>query len=417
MTSGVQRSIEVDFLRGVVLIVIALDHISGSTLSKFMLHNYAFCDAAEVFVFLGGYASAAAYDAVSSRRGSGAAMSRFLRRSVEIYRAYLVTAALMLACGALIALFGLRTPMLEQTQWQAFAAHPITMAGDIAVFRHQPYLASVLPMYALFALGVTFTVPYARLAPVVTLFGSLVMWLFAPLLGPMLPGGHAEGWPFNPFAWQLMFVFGILIRLHPAPAALYGSRTGLWLTRIALGVVLGFAFSKLVLQTQPMPGSMKQNLAPMRIVSFVAIAWLVAVVVQSGWLARLASRAAGIVNVGQQGMPCFVVGAVASLVIDTALRVSAPHSVPWVAGLIGDAFAIAAVMATAWLARERKRRIAQRVARAPQRGTRPASRAISLAPGGVRASVAVPPETAAPCLDVANASRTGEPASHTRGQY
>lgn len=365
MTGGVRRSIEVDFLRGVVLIVIALDHISGSTLAKFMLHNYAFCDAAEVFVFLGGYASAAAYGAVDARRGAGAAASRFLRRSVEIYRAYLVTAALMLACGALFALLRLHTPMLAETQWPAFAARPLAMAGNIATFRYQPYLASVLPMYTLFALSVVVAVPYARRSPVATLFGSLALWLFAPLLGPVLPSARADGWAFNPFAWQLMFVLGMLVRLHPVPAALYAGRGGAWLTRLALGVALGFAFSKLVLETQPMPGVMKQNLAPMRIVSFAAIAWLVSVAVHNGWLARLASRAQSIVNVGQQGMPCFVAGAVASLLIDTALRVSAPHRVPFVAGLLGDALAIAVVMATAWFARRRRQRIALRGAQVP----------------------------------------------------
>ncbi|HZZ02361.1 OpgC domain-containing protein, partial [Paraburkholderia sp.] len=63
------RSIEVDFFRGVVLIVIVLDHMPGSTLSHLMLHAYALCDSAEVFVFLGGYASAAAYTAVLAGRG------------------------------------------------------------------------------------------------------------------------------------------------------------------------------------------------------------------------------------------------------------------------------------------------------------------------------------------------------------
>ena len=55
MESGSGRSIEVDFFRGIVLIVIVLDHIPGSALSHLMLHAYAFCDSAEVFVFLGGY--------------------------------------------------------------------------------------------------------------------------------------------------------------------------------------------------------------------------------------------------------------------------------------------------------------------------------------------------------------------------
>ena len=73
MRSGVRRSVEVDFIRGVVLIVIAIDHVSGSALAKFTLHGYAFCDAAEVFVFLAGYASAAGYEAIGAKHGHDAA--------------------------------------------------------------------------------------------------------------------------------------------------------------------------------------------------------------------------------------------------------------------------------------------------------------------------------------------------------
>lgn len=356
MTTPIRRSIEVDFLRGVVLIVIAIDHIYGSSLTKFMLHNYAFCDAAEVFVFLGGYASAAAYVTIEANRGGRAATLRFLSRSVQIYRAYWLTAALMLASGAMIAALRLRTPMLAESEWPLFAAQPWSMIRDIALFRHQPYLAAVLPMYAFFALGASVAVPYARRAPVATLFASLVVWLSAPVLGPLLPSARAGGWGFNPFAWQFMFVCGMLARLHPVPPAFHASYTARGLTRLALGIALGFAFSKLVLQTQPMPGIMKQNLAPLRIVSFAALAWPVAVAVQRGWLRALASRMRDVVNVGQQGMPCFVAGAFISIVIDTALRVSGPHRMPFVAGLCGDALAISAVIATARLARALKRR-------------------------------------------------------------
>lgn len=350
MTTHIRRSIEVDFLRGVVLIVIALDHISGSSLARFMLHSYAFCDAAEVFVFLGGYASAAAYAAIAANRGTWSATARFLLRGVQIYRAYLLTAALMLASGAMIAALRLHTPMLAQSEWPLFVARPWTMIRDIALFRHQPYLAAVLPMYAFFAPGAAIMVPCARRLPVATLFGSLALWTFAPVLGPLLPSARANGWGFNPFAWQFMFVGGMLARLHPVPAAFHASRAGAWLTRIAVGFALGFAFSKLMLQTQPMPGAMKQNLAPLRIVSFAALAWPVAVAVQRGWLREMASRLPSVVNIGQQGMPCFVAGAVVSIIIDTALRVSAPHRMPFIAGLCGDVLAIGAVIITARMA-------------------------------------------------------------------
>src|SRR5258708_19328802 len=83
------RSIEVDFFRGVVLIVIVLDHIPGSTLSHLMLHAYALCDSAEVFVFLGGYASAAAFTAVLAGRGELAPQIRFARPRCDLHPPFL----------------------------------------------------------------------------------------------------------------------------------------------------------------------------------------------------------------------------------------------------------------------------------------------------------------------------------------
>ncbi|OXH84918.1 hypothetical protein CA831_28920, partial [Burkholderia multivorans] len=52
------RLIEVDFFRGIVLLMIVVDHIGASVLSRVTLHAFALCDAAEVFVFLGGFATA-----------------------------------------------------------------------------------------------------------------------------------------------------------------------------------------------------------------------------------------------------------------------------------------------------------------------------------------------------------------------
>ena len=139
------RSIEVDFFRGIVLIVIVLDHIPGSTLSHLMLHAYAMCDSAEVFVFLGGYASAAAYTAVLAGRGVNAAKKRFFIRCWEIYRAYLLTAVLTLVSGALLAWLNLNRPMVELTGWPPFSLQPLREALDIALLRRQPYCRACCP--------------------------------------------------------------------------------------------------------------------------------------------------------------------------------------------------------------------------------------------------------------------------------
>lgn len=348
MSTSVGRSLEVDFLRGAVLIVIAIDHISGGVLQHAMLHSYAYCDAAEVFVFLGGYASAAAYARVAAQRGEAAARRRFVKRAWEIYCAYLLAAALMLACGALLMRAPAAPPVIDDTAWPAFANHPVRTAIDIALLRRQPFLSAVLPMYVLYALAVPFAAPIARRAPTLAVSASLTVWLLAPWIGAVLPDVDGGGWPFNPFAWQLMFVFGMLCRLHPVHVTLFDSATGRRLTRAAFVVALAFAFVKLCLDVHPTPGYMKQNLASVRIVSFLSLAWLCAQAIRLGWLRTIAQRLPGVVTVGRQGLVCFVCGTVVSVAIDSALAVARVHADDWFSDLpirlLGDLSALAALL-------------------------------------------------------------------------
>ena len=63
-----QRSLEIDVFRGLVLIFIVVDHISGSVLAWTTLRNFAIADATEVFVFLAGLVTAMAYTGLARRR-------------------------------------------------------------------------------------------------------------------------------------------------------------------------------------------------------------------------------------------------------------------------------------------------------------------------------------------------------------
>ncbi|MFM0228484.1 OpgC domain-containing protein [Paraburkholderia dipogonis] len=338
------RSIEVDFFRGVVLIVIVLDHIPGSALSHLMLHAYALCDSAEVFVFLGGYASAAAYTAVLTGRGENAAKMRFVRRCWEIYRAYLLTAVLTLLSGAILASLNLNRPMVDLTGWPPFAVQPLREAFDIMLLRRQPYLSSVLPMYVIFALCVPFVVPLARRSSLMALGLSLLVWALARPLAALFSIDDVADWAFNPFAWQLMFVLGILCRVQPISERFHASRTARWFTWVAAVAVLAFAIVKLFVLTQPLPGTFKQNLSPDRVINFIVIAWLAAQFVRMGSIAWLARRLPAVVTVGRTGLVCFVAGTLVSLIVDTAT----PHMFHGFRGVLiglgGDLVAIGAVL-------------------------------------------------------------------------
>ena len=345
------RSTSVDFLRGLALIVIALDHASQSALSHLTLHTYAFCDAAEVFVFLGGYASAAAYCEMTATGGAAQAQRRFLKRSWEIYRGYLLTAALMLLCGLAMLALHIHTVVLSYTDAPLFLVRPFQTLLDIATLRRQPDLSAVLPMYIGFAACVPLVAPVVRRRPATALLASLALWLCAPSLAHLLPSADPIGWSFDPFAWQLMFMFGMLCRLHPVSAQFQASRAGLRLTWIALAVALAFAAYKLLIENQPEPGYLKQHLTFLRVVSFVSIAWLVAQLSRLGWIDRLAVALPPVVTVGRQGLTCFVWGTLISIVADTALQVAAPafhtRSQAVAAALLADLLTIAAVLSVA----------------------------------------------------------------------
>ncbi|MDR6475243.1 hypothetical protein ABIE53_005056 [Burkholderia sp. OAS925] len=344
------RSVEVDFFRGVVLIVIVLDHMPGSTLSHLMLHAYALCDSAEVFVFLGGYASAAAYTAVLATRGEKAANLRFVLRCWEIYRAYLLTALLTLLSGAVLAFLNLNHAMIELTGWSPFAAEPLHQVLEIAVLRRQPYLSSVLPMYVFYALLVPAMVPLAMRSRVAALALSAAVWWLARPLAALLSIDDIADWAFNPFAWQLMFVLGIVCRLAPVSERFHAGKAARWLTWAAVAAVLAFAAVKLSVLTQPLPGTLKQNLSVDRVINFIVIAWLAARLVRLGSIARLAQRLPAVVTVGRTGLVCFVGGTLVSLIVDTAT----PHMFHGfrgvLIGLAGDVVAIGAllILARGW---------------------------------------------------------------------
>ncbi|MGF6971165.1 hypothetical protein OKW43_008260 [Paraburkholderia sp. WC7.3g] len=376
MSRDSTRSTSVDFLRGLALIAITLDHVSHSALSHLTLHTYAFCDAAEVFVFLGGYASAAAYCALTARGGAAQAQRRFLKRSGEIYRGYLLTAALMLLCGLTMIALHIHTAVLTYTDAPLFLVRPFQTLLDIATLRRQPDLAAVLPMYIGFALCVPLVAPVVRRQPATALLASLALWLCAPSLAHLLPSADPIGWSFDPFAWQLMFMLGMLCRLHPVSAVFQASRAGLRLTWIALVVALAFATYRLLIENQPEPGYLKQHLSSLRVVSFISIAWLVAQLSRLGWIDRLAAALPPVVTVGRQGLTCFVWGTLISIVADTALQVAAPafhtRTQAVAAALSADLLTVAAVLAVAIATARLKanRPISQRQHRTGQYGCR-----------------------------------------------
>ncbi|GAB2889217.1 OpgC domain-containing protein [Paraburkholderia jirisanensis] len=347
MQKASSRLVELDFFRGLVLLVIVVDHIGGSILSRFTLHAYALCDAAEVFVFLGGFATAIAYNRLAARHTEAAARQRFFKRSLELYRAFLITAALMLVVTAVLTALKVDGPNLATVDFDDLLDTPATVFSDILLFRRQPYLASVLPMYAFFALSVPAVLPLARSKPWLLLAGSVALWAAAPALAGRLPIEDGAQWDFNPFAWQLMFVLGVLACCQPVYQRVSAHRYGWVATGLAVAAVAAGAYYRLCVESTPFDAAFKQNLSMLRVLNFVALAWLAANLIRVGWAKRVANRLPWIGQIGRKGMLCFVAGTVISLLVDSLLYKATDGYLDVPLGLVADAVAIGALIAVA----------------------------------------------------------------------
>jgi hypothetical protein len=313
------RYAELDFFRGLVLLVIVVDHIGGSILSRVTLHAYALCDAAEVFVFLGGFATAIAYNTLAERHTEAAARQRFVRRAFEIYRAFLVTAGLMLLITAALSAYAIDAPNMPTNDLDGLIHQPLAALRDILLFRRQPYLASVLPMYAFFALLVPLALPLARSRPWLLFVSSLLLWALAPHVARYLQTVDGVPWDFNPFAWQFLFVLGAIARCRPVYQTLAPKPQGWLVTAAAVAIVAAGAYYRLHIEPFPTDPSIKQNLGAPRLVNFVAIAWLMARLVHLGWMKKVAHALPWIGTIGRQGLLCFVAGTGISLAVDSLL--------------------------------------------------------------------------------------------------
>lgn len=356
------RSLEIDIFRGLALVFIVVDHISGSALAWTTLRNFGIADATEVFVFLAGVVTAIAYGKIASRQGSATADRRFMRRSTEIYRAFVIAALLIAASGGLLYWLQMDTPSVGGSQIKDFIAAPWRSLGEVLTLQRQPFLADILPMYAFFALLAPLAIRLAQRSAPMLLLASALLWLAAPLLGDYLPSVTLPYWAFNPFAWQFLFVMGVIAGAAPWVMEAPQGKTRLGLTVAAIIVVaLGAIFSlfsyhesvrEVFLSSWFEKGIgtfSKRDASAVRLINFLAMAWLMYLAVRRGWLTAVLHRIRAVAIIGRNGLVCFVGGAVISVWAEALSFAMARGAPVWPLNLTADLCAIAALFLLAYV--------------------------------------------------------------------
>lgn len=208
-TSRTQRDPRLDVLRGLALLMIFVDHIPADVLSQGTMHNFSFCDPAELFVLISGMSAMLAYGKAFERRGAAAGFSRLLRRWIRLYVFQL--ALVLVTLGVVF----LKTQYLHAGSklMQPFLNAPASGILQSLALHAVPAYLDILPLY-LVLLGM-FPLIYAGLKTSIwlTLAASTALWMIANWVSWLNIPNWAYGgqWPFNPFAWQLLFTIGAAV--------------------------------------------------------------------------------------------------------------------------------------------------------------------------------------------------------------
>ena len=319
------RDLRIDACRGIALWWIFLDHIPNNIGSWLTLRNYGFCDAAEVFMFVSGVTCALAYGNAWRCKGWTGVISRTLRRSWDIYVAFLL---LTVACAVLVHLAG-GGRLADESNTRVLLEHPGAALAHALMLQYRPLNTDVLPVFVLLHLLFAPLLWLLLRAPNVTLGASLLLYTLVHVFGWSVPGWPNSHWAFNPLAWQLLVVLGAWWMIEGKGVRPWvRSRAALVLAVLVLLFSLVIALSWRIMPlearipqalTQLLYPVDKSNLAPLRLLHFLAIAVLSAWLVPRNWRALKTPVMRGAIRCGQNSLPIFCLGVLLAFASHVAL--------------------------------------------------------------------------------------------------
>ena len=203
-----ERELRLDLFRGLALWLIFIDHLPPSLLTWFTIRNYGFSDATEIFIFISGYTAAFVYGRAMLESGVVIATARILRRVWQIYVAHVFLFTIFLAEISYVATSFENPLYTEEMGILDFLKQPDVTIVQALLLRFRPVNMDVLPLYIVLMLALPLILWSMKWRPDVTLGLSVVLYAVTweyDLYLSAYPNGF---WAFNPFAWQLLFVFG-----------------------------------------------------------------------------------------------------------------------------------------------------------------------------------------------------------------
>jgi len=357
------RDLRLDFFRGLALFLIFIDHIPGNVLSYFTLRSIAFCDAAEAFIFISGFAAAMVYGSHLNQRGFVLATAQVYRRVWQLYVAQVFLFVIFTA-EVSYALNAADNPLYaEEMGVGDFLSEPHVAIVQALLLRFQPTFLDILPLYI--AMLAVFPPVLVLIAwrPLAALIPSAVLYLAVQRFGwtpHVYPDNHP--WFFNPLAWQFLFITGAICGRRQASGEPV-LPPGRWLLFTAAAIAGFCAIINLTWLVHwiwdPFPPLLarylwhlaidKSNLSPLRLIDFGALAVLGVSLLDRESKFLLGPIARPIVLCGQNSLYIFCLGILLAVMGHVVLsEVTSALPVQLLVNVVGIAVMIAVAFVIAW---------------------------------------------------------------------
>jgi hypothetical protein len=206
--AATERDLRLDLFRGIALWLIFLDHIPENVVNWITIRNYGFSDATEIFIFISGYTAAFVYGRAMRERGFLVAGARILRRAWQIYVAHIFLFTIFMAEIAYVAATFDNPLYAEEMNILDFLKQPDVTIFQALLLKFKPVNMDVLPLYIVLLLLFPPALALLLWQPAFALAGSALLYVLTWNFAWNLPAYPNGVWFFNPFAWQLLFVFG-----------------------------------------------------------------------------------------------------------------------------------------------------------------------------------------------------------------
>ena len=317
--AGAGRELRLDLFRGLALWLIFIDHLPPNLLTWLTIRNYGFSDATEIFIFISGYTAAFVYGRAMREQGTLIASARIFKRVWQIYVAHVFLFTIFLAEISYVATSFQNPLYTEEMGILDFLKEPDITIVQALLLRFRPVNMDVLPLYIVLMSFLPLVLWLMQRRADLTLALSVLLYALTWQFDLHLTAYPNGAWVFNPFAWQLLFVFGAWCALGGAKrlARILNSSVTLWLCVAYLIGAFWVTLTWHVPQfTHLLPKKLEQwmypidkpNLDVLRFVHFLALAALMVRFLPKDWQGLKSIWLRPMILCGQHSLEIFCIG-------------------------------------------------------------------------------------------------------------